>query len=151
MCKPNIRSVVSSITEVKFMDADWGFMEHRCTALTCYVPTSDKGSKPVSAPHISTGIESSLFALATWLDARERLCLIRGFLLWTLACSCLPFWENVVKEVLSFDNGLQPWLNEEDRQSALVEKHGRGVAARNIRAAAKAQHSHLRSKGSCLI
>ncbi|KAH9556365.1 hypothetical protein CY35_07G022400 [Sphagnum magellanicum] len=40
----------------------------------------------------------------------------------------------------------QPWRNEEDRQSALVEKHGRGVAARNIRAAAKAQHSHLRSK-----
>ncbi len=151
MCKPNIRSVVSSITEVKFMDTDWGFMEHRCTALTCYVPTSDKGSKPVSAPHISTGIESSLFALAAWLDAQERLCLIRGFLLWTLACSCLPFWENVVKEILSFDNGLQPWLNEEDRQSALVEKHGRGVAARNIRAAAKAQHSHVRSKGWCLI
>jgi hypothetical protein len=45
----------------------------------------------------------------------------------------------------------QPWHNEEDRQSALVEKHGRGVAARNIRAAAKAQHSHLRSKGWCLI
>jgi hypothetical protein len=56
-------------------------MEHRCTALTCYVPTSDKGSKPVSAPHISTGIESSLFALAAWPDAQERLCLIRGFLL----------------------------------------------------------------------
>ncbi|CAK9232024.1 unnamed protein product [Sphagnum troendelagicum] len=36
----------------------------------------------------------------------------------------------------------QPWLNEEDRQSALVEKHGQGVAARNIWAAAKAQHSH---------
>jgi hypothetical protein len=144
-----MRSVVSSLTEVKFMDADWCFMEHRCTALTCYVSTSDKGSKPVSAPHLLTGIESSLFALAAWLDAQERLCLIRGFLLWTLACSCLPFWENV--EVLSFDNGLQPWCNEEDRQSDVVEKHGRGVAARNIRAAAKAQHAHLRSKGRCLI
>jgi hypothetical protein len=149
MCKPNIRSVVSSLTEVKFMDADWGSMERRCTGVTCYVSTSDKGSKPVSAPHISTGIESSLFALAAWLDAHERLCLIRGFLLWTLASSCLPFWENF--EVLSFDNGLQPWCNEEDRQSALVEKHGQGVAARNIQAAAKAQHSHLRSKGWCLI
>ncbi|CAM6055638.1 unnamed protein product [Sphagnum tenellum] len=42
----------------------------------------------------------------------------------------------------------QPWLNEEDRQAALVEKHSRGEAARKIRAAAKAntKHSHLRSK-----
>jgi hypothetical protein len=55
-------------------------MEHRCIALTCYVPTSDKGSKPVLALHISTGIESSLFELAAWLDAQERVCLIRGFL-----------------------------------------------------------------------
>jgi hypothetical protein len=49
--------------------------------------------------------------------------------------------------------GLQPWLNEEDRQAALVEKHSRGEAARKIRAAAKAKtkHSHLKSKGWCLV
>jgi hypothetical protein len=49
--------------------------------------------------------------------------------------------------------GLQPWLNEEDRQAALVEKHRRGEAARKIRAGAKAKtkHSHLRSKGWCLV
>ncbi len=49
--------------------------------------------------------------------------------------------------------GLQPWLNEEDRQAALVEKHSRGEAARKIRAAAKAKtkQSHFRSKGWSLV